>query len=804
MIDQLSILTNQLIKSMPELKASEAGLKRIQQQRNTKGWTVEDSRWLVEASKILEPDRDWQPESDFYADGISAGTWKAFLYNTRKKGVTSEAFKAFCKVLEIPWAEVIESQIPSALSGASLSECNIPWHEVCLAVLEAQKQQSLTSHVLGAVGSRKVTDVYVPLGLVERKDKPRVDSNLDPSKSVMPEKETTIPISHRDFFDGVLKQGESPKSKGRRIAVIGEPGAGKTTLLQTIAATIDGIPIWIELSDLKQGQTLEDFLENHWLKRALLIIREHCPDLVPSLRTASDGLKEALAEVFGTGQVWLLLNGVDEMAASLGQPLAWVSEQLKQVWVSKAKAVISCRLNLWSASGDRLPDFDVYRNLDFNNSEVQEFITNWFAEPSEPSSGEALWGELQKSSDRIRGLVRNPLRLTLLCLSWKESGEKLPETKAGLYQRFVDAYYKWKADKPEFVLSLTDQEQLHHALGNLAKAALEQQDSRFRLRHGFIRQHLETSVFEQAVKLGWLIPIGLPTLDEEHDRDEDVYTFWHPTFQEYFSALAITKSNSWHYILPFSMNSVWHEVFLLTTDLLFDPHKFLFEFESFMHGFIVEKYPILIRLINDVFPSLQSLMRMQEFEGYTCQEAEKWLPTCRALSLGQAVRLIFKFNRILVALDRTKEEEFLEFIMVFSELTNYDFKIGDQYKLAILLEPEPVINKSPINVLNKIAGIPCSLKLEKLLQPIESPSLFDCSAPKVHLSKKQTLGVFPRPLISRGWLDFIANGDGWMQEFQNILSENDAYFDSLKPTFRRSVKALGANSSGKLVGQGDG
>jgi energy-coupling factor transporter ATP-binding protein EcfA2 len=602
-------------------------------------------------------------------------------------------------ILKIPEGRITWNSVARQLEAAGYDRTQvriehqshqvIPWDEICSAVLEAQKQQSLTSHVLGAVGSRKVPDVYVPLGLVERKDKPRVDSNLDPSKSVMPEKETTVPISHGDFFDGVLKQGKSPTSNGQRIAVIGEPGSGKTTLLQTIAATIDGIPIWIELSDLKQGQTLEDFLENHWLKQSLSIIREHCPDLVPSLRTASDELKEALAEVFGTGQVWLLLNGVDEMAASVGQPLAWVSEQVNHEWVSHAKVVMSCRLNLWSVSGDRLPDFDVYRNLDFNDGEVENFITKWFAEPDEQSSGKDLLGELQKSNDRIRGLVRNPLRLTLLCLSWKANGEKLPDTKAGLYRRFVEKYYKWKEDNPEFKLSLTDQEQLHEALGNLAKAALEQQDSRFRLRRRFIRQHLETSVFEQALKLGWLVPIGLPTLDEEYDRDEDVYTFWHPTFQEYFAALAITKSNNWQYILPFFMDSVWHEIFLLTTDLLLDPHEFMFEFGSFMHEFIAEKYPILLRLINDVFPGLQSLMRMQEFEDYTCEEAIKWLPTCRALSLGQAVRLIFKFNRILVTLDRTKEKEFLEFIMVFCELTSYDFNSRDQYELATLLEPEP-------------------------------------------------------------------------------------------------------------------
>jgi hypothetical protein len=206
---------------MPELKASEAGLEIIKQARNTKGWTVEDSRWLLEASKILEPDRDWPPESDFYADGISAGTWKAFLYNTRRKGVTSNVFKAFCQVLEIPWDEVIESQVPSALPGVSPLEDEIPWDEICSAVLAEQKQRRLTSHVLGAVGSRKASDVSVQVGFwVMPKDKESVNLDTNPSQSVIPEKET---ISHSHFFDRVLKKAEHPT----RIAVIGEQARGR-------------------------------------------------------------------------------------------------------------------------------------------------------------------------------------------------------------------------------------------------------------------------------------------------------------------------------------------------------------------------------------------------------------------------------------------------------------------------------------------------------------------------------------------------------------------------------------------------
>ena len=49
-----------------------------------------------------------------------------------------------------------------------------------------------------------------------------------------PEYETQQRFEHEAFLSQILECGEG-KTKGKQIAVIGEPGAGKTTLLQTIA-----------------------------------------------------------------------------------------------------------------------------------------------------------------------------------------------------------------------------------------------------------------------------------------------------------------------------------------------------------------------------------------------------------------------------------------------------------------------------------------------------------------------------------------------------------------------------------------
>ena len=109
------------------------------------------------------------------------------------------------------------------------------------------------------------------MGLVERKQKPKPKQDARPEKGSQlygsePEDgsqlcgsetqyEVTKTFKNDEFFGQVLKQGQSDKSKGKRIAIIGEPGAGKTTILQKIAEFVLAqpeaqVPIWISLADL--------------------------------------------------------------------------------------------------------------------------------------------------------------------------------------------------------------------------------------------------------------------------------------------------------------------------------------------------------------------------------------------------------------------------------------------------------------------------------------------------------------------------------------------------------------------------
>lgn len=461
------------------------------------------------------------------------------------------------KILHLPENQRIDwSRVPDWLVkaeyGKNQEPISIDWQQICREVLENQNQW-LTTHALGS-GSKRVSDMYVPLGLVERKQPSRPEPNTSPEQGSEFYQEKITPIEHKDFFEQVLKLGISLKSNGRRIGIIGEPGAGKTTLLQKIASEVDGLPIWVDLADpeLKREENLKDYLVNKWLEEALPYIRKHLPDTVSPPLEVTQEVKDAFKQEFYQGRVWLLLDGADEIAAEFGNSLTWISRQIRGGWISEARVVLTCRLNVWNADRNAIDaNFDVYCNLDFSYPEqVEEFIDKWFAKESEQKSRDNLKSELNKAGERIKNLIKNPLRLMLLCRTW-EVGGKLPDTKAGLYQRLAKGLYRLKDDNPEFEISPEEQEELEQKLGELALQGINGKDSRFRLRESFIKGFLghpeqKDSLFWIARKLGWLNLVGLPTV-EEKDSDENVYAFFHPTFQEYFAATVI---DDWNFFLP--------------------------------------------------------------------------------------------------------------------------------------------------------------------------------------------------------------------------------------------------------------
>jgi hypothetical protein len=293
------------------------------------------------------------------------------------------------------------------------------------------------------------------------------------------------------------------------------------------------LPIWISLGAVG-NKPLDQYLTEDWLRMAL----------------GKAGLMSVHAEaackfeqLLNQGQVWLLLDGVDEM--SVPNPLRTLAKQLKVPLLQNVRVVLTCRVNLWDAISNALDEFDTYKMLDFSfgdgnkPNQVKQFIDNWFSS-SNPLSGLRLWQQLnQTGMTRIKDSARNPLRLALLCLTWAKGPETLPKTKVDLYKVFVEALYSLKQ---EVLTTILPQEQdLNAALGKLALQALTL-GYKSVFPSYLVKKELNQAELKKALELGWLNQVAV----NPENWTQPIYAFFHPTFAEYFAALAI---DDWRFFL---------------------------------------------------------------------------------------------------------------------------------------------------------------------------------------------------------------------------------------------------------------
>jgi len=499
---------------------------------------------VAKAAKRNHNNKVWTYLEIAKAAEVSEATVKRFFVGN--EGVDKESALSISKALNLEITEIVDPKELNPPTPTTPTE--IDWRDICDKVVATQQLRRQ------ATAQQYELNIYVPLGLMERPKTPNPIPNPTGEESRQKEPELQIVQTYKDdaFFQKVI--AENRTEKGKHIAIIGEPGAGKTTLLGELAERLPknspDFPICIRLADLRES-TIEDYLLDNWLKKALQHIDADAENVTPEIR-------KALKQLFCQGKVWLLLDAVDEMAAeSPVQALAKIREQLTD-WVGKARVVLTCRLNVWDATiSNTLTNFETYKTLEFEPDDVDEFIRQWFEEASQDekrrkSGNETFWHSQGKrlqqqlkepGKERIRELVRNPLRLSMLCQSWCVPERDLPSTKAALYEQFTTYFFEWKQEEfqqKQRVLKETDKKQIQQALEKLALAAMESAN-RFRIEQEFAIEQMEEQWFDLADELGWLVLV-----DRDTRTKKPVYAFFHPTFQEYFAACAIAD---WHFFL---------------------------------------------------------------------------------------------------------------------------------------------------------------------------------------------------------------------------------------------------------------
>ncbi|MFK0735204.1 MAG: NACHT domain-containing protein, partial [Gloeotrichia echinulata HAB0833] len=501
-------------------------------QRQTESGSSQQEKELQEVQYVLDILRELGLlVEDVKNTRKNRGYWKFTLTLKHQTATIQENLD----VVRGKWKEHPKTNSAANSQATSGIDNGINWRQICTAMLESQQAAARLRRQATEQGFE--LNVYVPLGLVERKQQQRRQQDEQRERENVYELTQEVIVKtyeHDAFLNEVI--GQQPTGNNKHIAIIGEPGAGKTTLLSTIATYIKSqtqdLFICISLANL-QGRTIKEYLLKQWLPDVM--------ELVKSDFIVTPEIEPQLIECFGKLRVWLLLDGVDEMGEnSPVQALAKINQQLTES-LRQAQVVLTCRLNVWDAQvKNTLSGFDTYKTQEFKPEQIYDFIQQWFTCADDSQKGETLQAKLKEARhENIRKLVTNPLRLALLCQTFDLDNQgELPETKAALYERFTRYFYDWKSELfPDLSDSDDLKDELHSALSKLAFAGINS-SSRFRLRRRLARHEMGEKLFKLACDVGWL-----NLVDRLAKTDEEVYAFYHPNFQEYFAALAV---KDWH------------------------------------------------------------------------------------------------------------------------------------------------------------------------------------------------------------------------------------------------------------------
>jgi len=363
---------------------------------------------------------------------------------------------------------------------------------------------------------KNLDEVYVPLQARQRENEPLPRGPAAQGASLTVEQ--------------VLRQAQTP-----HLLILGQPGAGKSTLLRQLAERAydaphaigldrPHLPLLLPLRALTHAEgALEERL-NQALQNELRLTRP-----------LPDGFLDAWPQRLDTP--WLfLLDGLDEVPADRYLSLKqWIGDLLARPEV--ARVIITSRSSAYAEKEWESSRLSVYEIQPFTPDQTAELAHRWFGEDAS-----AFLQALETVRSSV--LTETPLLITIAAKVYLER-KSLPERRAQLYQEFVDI---WLDEARERGLS----DELDAALLDLAQPALA---------------HLALAMTDHP---DWtdeksLIPVVVEYLNEQLNlkarapavaerflrvmarrsgvflKREERYEWVHPTFREYFAALALNQ-----------------------------------------------------------------------------------------------------------------------------------------------------------------------------------------------------------------------------------------------------------------------
>ncbi|MDZ8262971.1 NACHT domain-containing protein [Nostoc sp. ChiQUE01b] len=428
--------------------------------------------------------------------------------------------------------------------------------------IESYEERHGTLKVLGMQQPVKLQEIYAEVQFLGEEERQQFISvaNLEQVYRQSPTRKFQLEKCQK-------QNGLEVANQKQYLMVLGQPGAGKSTFLRRIGLeAIKGtrekyqhecIPVFLELKQFNN--------ENIDLEKAISEELENCG--FPDAEASTNNLLEK-------GKLLILLDGLDEI------PTAQLDAAITQIenFVDKHnqnRFIASCRTAAYQSRFKRFVDVVM---ADFDDTQIEQFITNWFQSEEDKRFfiGQRCWKLLQQSEyAATKELAQTPLLLTLLCLVFDDS-QTFPKNRASLYDDALDVLLKrWAAEKriqrepiyqnltialEKMMLAEIAYKTFEADLLFFPQREIVQQIYDFLASNLNAPKHLDGEDILEAIQIQQGIFV---------ERARDVISFSHLTFQEYLTAQHIADNNLIEKLVTnYLTDTRWREVFLLVAGLM--------------------------------------------------------------------------------------------------------------------------------------------------------------------------------------------------------------------------------------------
>ncbi|MGF1569332.1 MAG: NACHT domain-containing protein [Nodosilinea sp.] len=469
-------------------------------------------------------------------------------------------------------------------------------------------------------GTMRVLDMTQPIGLGDIYTRVNILENLSGRRRLG--LDDLLQDGDLENFDrfllGQVRHQRVPGLKAverhNKLMILGKPGAGKTTFMKRLAILCNAgefqpqrVPVFVTLKDYAEAEgkpKLQTYIQSQW-------------------QTCRVKEADALTTILDAGCALVLLDGLDEVRETdhdrVLKDIKAFAEQFRD-----CQCVITCRIAAREYTFEQFTEVEV---ADFDQEQIAEFATKWFAAKQDPKKAETFIQRLE-ANQPIQELATNPLLLTLLCLVFGEAAD-FPANRAELYKEGLDVLLKkWdgkrniERDQVYKKLSLTRKEDL---LSQLAFTTFEQGNYFF--KQATVEQHIiryirnlpGASDDDETLQLDG--ESVLKSIEAQHgllvERARGIYSFSHLTFQEYFTAKYIVSplprlDTSLKSLASNFSEPKYREVFLLALDMLPVSDKLLIYAKESIESLIGENSSLQL-LLTWVFRKSKSLKSSQAF-----------------------------------------------------------------------------------------------------------------------------------------------------------------------------------------------